>query len=78
MISVGHTSWHVMSIGWGRPVVMGCLSSRQLVVGKTDLLSHRVLKALVKCGSKRRGADPWERVGEGFLEGLCGMVPSPK
>lgn len=57
---------------------MRCLSSRQPIVGKTDLLSHRLLKALVKCGSKRRRADPWEKSVEGFLEGLCGTMLSPK
>lgn len=34
---------------------MGCLPPRQPMVGKTDLLSHRVFKALVKYGSKHRG-----------------------
>lgn len=54
---------------------MECLTSRQPMAGKTDLLSHRVLKAL---WVKAHGADPWKRVHEGFLEGLCGLMLSPK
>lgn len=78
MSSVGHTSWHVVSIGCRGACNHGMSATKAAYGGEDRLTVTQGVQGSGEVWVEAQGTDPWQRVDEGFQESLSGLMLIPK